>query len=253
VRLHSRDLEVLDLIADRRVETLGALHKKLWPDCTRKSAYNRLGQLAAAGYLDHHLRPDPIARASVDRRPSQHIYILGPKAPAAMRLRNRDTRKLVAHQLPGSFIDHQLATNRVGDWLGIRLIGEIEASAGLDSRHRPDAAYHASRDHTGRDLMLLEVDLGHYSRQRITAKVEGFRKHPHARGIVFACPTDDRAWQVKEWISDRFGSGFMRRCQVFSFDDIQRGAHFDRGTQPVAVQRRSYDWYTHIFGDAGSR
>ena len=85
VHLHSRDVELLELLADRRVETLKVLHEKLWPGCARKSAYNRLGQLARAGYLEHLVRADPLPRPSVERRPSLHLYVLGPKAPAALR------------------------------------------------------------------------------------------------------------------------------------------------------------------------
>ncbi len=249
VHLHSRDVEVIELLADRRVETLNVLHQRLWPDCTRKSAYNRLGQLARAGYLQHLVRPDPVPRPSVARRPTQHLYVLGPKAPAAMRLRNRPSRKI--DSLPASFIDHQLATNRVGDWLGVRLLGEIEASAGLQSKHRPDGAYRASPDDSGRNLMLLEVDLGHYSRARILEKAEGFRKHPEARGILFVCSTSDRADRVAKWIREGRGSGFMRRCQVFTMDEVRRGAPFAPGCAPVATPSESLSWYDDVLGEPG--
>lgn len=244
-----RRARLIELLADRRVERLNVLHEKLWPNCTRKRAYNRLGQLAKAGYLQQLVRPVPLARPSVERRPTQHLYVLGPKAPAAMRLRNRPSRKL--DSLPMSFIDHQLATNRVGDWLGVRLIGEIEASAASTRRHRPDPGYVASPDDSGRELMLLEVDLGHYSRARILEKAEGFRKHPTARGIVFVCSTEKRAYRVAAWIREGRGSGFMRRCYVFTMDEIRRGARFAPGSAPTATPAESLDSYDRVLGDPG--
>ncbi|MEJ7891403.1 MAG: replication-relaxation family protein [Solirubrobacteraceae bacterium] len=251
MHLHSRDVQVLELLADRRVETLAVLQEKLWPGCARKSAYNRLGQLARAGYLEHLVRPDPVPRPSAHRRPSQHLYILGPKAPTAMRIRNRDTRKLAARRMPAAYIDHQLATNRVGDWLGTRLLGEMEVSAGQDSRFRADAGYRAAQEVSGRDLVLVEVDLGHYSRTRILAKIEGFKQHPQARGVLFACPTDERAKNVSAWISERYGTGFMRRCQVFSFRELQNHPRLEPGTTPRLAPPENIDWYEQIMGPAG--
>jgi hypothetical protein len=254
VHLHARDLQVLELLADRRIETLAALHEKLWPGCAKKSAYNRLGQLAAAGYLEHLLRPDPVPRPSHERRPNQHLYVLGPKAPTALRIRNRSTRKLAAASLPAAFVDHQLAINRVGDWLKTRLLGEHEASAGLDSKHRPDAAYQATPDERGRDLVLLEVDLGHYSRARILDKVTGFRQHPNARSILFACPTSERAAEVARWIRDHFGTTLPEQnCQVLSFGEIQRQPGLDPGTNPVPAVDATPGWYAQILGDPGHR
>ena len=189
-----------------------------------------------------------------DRRPSQHLYVLGPKAPTALRIRNRPTTRLAAERLPASFIDHQLAVNRVGDWLGTELIGERDASAGLDSKHRPDAAYRCEADERGRDLILLEVDLGHYSRPRILAKVDGFRQHPAAAGIFFACPTNDRANEVARWIREHNGIDFMQgHCQVFSFDELQRGARFEPGKEPVKDTREQPGWYAQVHGNPGHR
>ena len=168
-----------------------------------------------------------------------------------MRIRNRDTRKLAARRMPAAYIDHQLATNRVGDWLGTRLMGEMEVSAGMDSRHRADAGYRAEREYNGRDLVLVEVDLGHYSRTRILAKVEGFKQHPHARGVLFACPTDRRAEQVREWITARYDTGFMRRCQVFSFRELQNHPRLEPGTTPRREEPENIDWYEQIMGRAG--
>lgn len=99
--------------------------------------------------------------------------------------------------------------------------------------------------------MLLEVDLGHYSRGRILEKAEGFRKHPDARGIVFICSTNDRANRVADWIREGRGSGFMRRCQVFTMDEIKRGAPFAPGSAPVATPSESLRWYDEILGEPG--
>lgn len=253
IRLHARDVEVLELLADRRVETLNALHERLWPHCNRKSAYNRLGALARAGYLEHVIRTDGNPAPSAARPASQHIYLLGPKAPTALRIRNRDTNQLVKNRLNAALIDHQLATNRVADWIGTRLLTEHEVALGTHRKTRPDGAYRTTPDDQGRHLVLVEVDLGHYSRARILDKFVGFIEHPEARSIMFATPTEDRADDICRWIREIYSPDAMRRVNAYSFEELKSGVRWWEGEQPLPDEARPADpdWMRDILGDAG--
>lgn len=259
VHLHRRDIELLELLAERRVETLAALHERLWPNATRKTAHKRLWQLSQAGYLQHLARYDDAdtSRTAGGRPAAQHLYLLGAKAPTALRLRDSQAhllaRRRVKAGMPDGLIDHQLATNRVGDWLGTRLMSETDAAAGLERRLRPDAAYRATADDAGRDIVLIEVDLGHYSRSRVLDKLQGFFEHPDARSILFATPAEDRADQIARWIREAYGPEGMRRVQVFSFDELRSGALLDPGTAPApTTDDESADWYATVVGAPGS-
>lgn len=255
IRLHVRDVKVLELLADRRVETLNALHERLWPDCNRKSAYNRLGALARAGYLEHVIRTDANPDPRAARPPSQHLYLLGPKAPTALRLRNRDTKSLVKKRLNGALIDHQLATNRVADWIGTRLLGEADIPLGKDRRTRPDGAYRAVPDEQGRDLVMVEIDLGHYSQSRIIDKVLGFLDHPEARTMIIATPTERRADLVAHWVRETLGEHTMARLHIHSFGELQRGVVQGMwgGAQPPPAAEPTIDpdWMSDMLGPPG--
>ena len=131
-------------------------------------------------------------------------------------------------------IPHQLAVNRVGDALGATLIPEhlVEGVRG-DRRHRPDAAYRCAPDERGRDVVFVEVDLGHYSRARILGKVRTFFEHPEARSIIFATTTAERAELVGAWIRRAHGDAVMQRIQLLSIAELQAGAALDAGTEPT--------------------
>jgi len=223
VALHRRDLEVLELLAERQVKTLGALHRRFWPSTTRKSARNRLAALARAGYLDSVVRTEGVAapqRFPAGGRPAgQHVYLLGPKAAAALRLRSLAGEHFRGGRLPkriaDSNIDHQLFTNRVADWLGAAFVPAHQlAPAPGERRHRPDAYRCAHPDAAGRDLVLVEVDLGHYSRARVLAKMTSFLAHDEARSIIFAAPTEERSTLIVRWIREQHGQPAMERVQA---------------------------------------
>jgi hypothetical protein len=230
IQLQRRDLAILEELAARRVETLEYLHERHFPGMTRKPALNRLGDLTAHGYLAR----VPIAD---EQGTIVNTYTLGPKAPAALRLRSpaadplrgrRPTPALSARSIP-----HQLAVNRVGDALQTPLIGEHLLHAGGERRHRPDAAYRCAPDERGRDLVFLEVDLGHYSRARVLGKVGTFLEHPHARSIIFATPTEERAALVGAWIRHAHGPAVMQRVQLLTLAELAHGAALDPGTEPA--------------------
>ena len=235
VHLHKRDLAVLDLLLDRRVETLDDVHTALFAAISRKSAANRLGKLARAGYITRlpaaHTRPDGSLCM---------VYRLGPKGPAALRLRSLASAEQLASgpvtPIAPALIPHQLAVNRVADWLGTPLTTPRPAPRDqVNGRHEPDGAYHAAKpDDQGRRTVLVEVDLGHYSRERILAKMRTFLTNPDARSIIFATPTAERATRIASWIRQAHGEHAMHRVQPLTFHEIQAGGLLDPGTEPAA-------------------
>src|SRR5688572_17229671 len=120
IHLHARDVQILEQLAVRGVETLAFLHAEHFAGRSRKRAVNRLGDLAAHGYLVRH--PLPIPGGGY-----VNTYALGPKAPAALRLRSLAGEHFAGGRRPAlaaSSIPHQLAVNRVADALGTTLIPE---------------------------------------------------------------------------------------------------------------------------------
>jgi len=232
VHLTQRDLAILQELTTRRVDTLDALHDRHFSGLTRERARNRLGQLSTAGFLSRHAIEQPGGRAT-------SVYTLGRSAPAALRLRSlagehfRGRRFTPA--LRETSIPHQLAINRVGDLLATTLIPEhlLEAGARDDRHHRPDAAYRAAAaDERGRDLVLVEVDLGHYSRSRILAKVQTFLAHDQARSTLFVTTSAERAELIGRWIRDAHGAAVMERIQLCTLDELEDGHPLDPGTEP---------------------
>ncbi len=51
VSIQQRDVRIMELLVERRAETLDALHDELFAGRARKRALNRLGELCSAGYL----------------------------------------------------------------------------------------------------------------------------------------------------------------------------------------------------------
>jgi hypothetical protein len=232
VHLYPRDVAVLELLLERRVETLDHIHQQLFANRIRKGAANRLGELARAGYITRlhagHITPDGQVRT---------VYRLGPKGPAALRLRSPIAAEQLRDRNPKplnpAVIAHQLAVNRVADMLGTSLTLERDGheSAG---KHEPDGAYLAAQpDHCGRRVVLVEVDLGHYNRERILGKVSTFLADPDARSIIFAMPDNERASLIARWIRTAYGEHTMDRVQPLTFRQLQRGDMLDHGTEPA--------------------
>lgn len=234
IALHARDLAVLELLVERRAETLTHLHECFWPAGRRKSARNRLGELQSAGYLGVERMPVPGSEGRLES-----IYTLGPKAKAALILRGRGDPfhgRRFNPTLRTDSLPHQIATNRVVDWLGARLVPEhllpVRSRAAL--QHRPDGVYEAARpDAKGRDLVFLEVDLGSYSRERMLGKVAAFRASDRARSILIVTPTPERAQLVTEWVRDAYGPAALDEVQALSFEEVKAGM-VDPGTEPLA-------------------
>ena len=134
VSITGRDVAIMELLVERRAETLDELAGRFFAEQSRKRALNRLGQLASAGYLQ---------RTKVDV-PSydepQNVYTLGPKGERALELRSPTAVELFADRrfnatLRTASLPHQIMSNHVADWLGIRMTHEH-----LLSRRREGAA-----------------------------------------------------------------------------------------------------------------
>jgi hypothetical protein len=258
--LHARDVAVLELLVSHQIETLAFLHERHWPNCTRKSAYNRLRALANAGYLMHIKRPHPDeTKTWVDTRPpSEHLFCLGPKAPTALRLRGRESEALGRRHRRGgisaALIDHQLATNRVAEILGVRLEQLPETGKRGQDRHRPDGYYLTEADERGRDRVLVEIDLGHYSRDRVIAKTIGFLGDEQARSILFVTSTTERAHLVARWHRERYGSELMQRLDVCSIAELKSARNtFAPDAVPPAIGRSDERWFDLLTGTPGCR
>jgi hypothetical protein len=221
--LQRRDLEILETLVIRRAETLDELHRLAFAGRSRKRVLNRLGELAAAGYVQR-TRMEVLGSAE-----PQSVYTLGPRAKRAIELRSLASEHFLHRRfnpiLRDSSIPHQIATNRVADWLGAQLVPEhLLPSPGRDAaRHRPDGVYRC-QPHPSRsgDLVFLEVDLGHYSRERILGKLRSFQQSPDARLMLFVCPDDARKAKLLAWLGP-FGAGQSPSIDVMTFEEVRAG------------------------------
>lgn len=241
VRLTSRDLQILEDLLNRKADSLGSIHERFWaPGTSRDSARHRLTRLAAWGFIDKH------AIEHAHRQlihPTEHdngwvtVYTLTPKGIASLRRRSLAGSVLRGRSVKGDIDDaaipHQLAVNRVADLLGTTIVVDHLIEVGGDRRHRPDATYTAKPDHQGRSTVMLEIDLGHYSRQRVLGKLATFLADPDAKGVLFACPNDQRAAWVARTLRDEHGDRIMDRVQVLSFAQIREGRLLDDELRPT--------------------
>jgi hypothetical protein len=233
--LTERDLDLLVTLIERRCESLAYLQDRFFGG-VRKTAINRLRRLELAGYVSRELIKSV---ESPDRFHS--VYTLGHAARAALLNRDEYAHQALRHRrwnlsLRDSSMPHAIATNRVGDWLGARMIPEhlLTPHAPDAQRHRPDAVYRAAQpDSAGRQLVFLEVDLGWYNRQRILGKVDAFLSHPDARSILFVTNTPERAEVIGNWIRAAHGDTIMRRIQPLTFAQVREGGWLDPGTEPT--------------------
>jgi hypothetical protein len=82
VSITQRDVALMELLVERRAETLDELAARFFAAQSRKRARNRLGQLASAGYLQR----TKVEVPSVDK--PQNVYTLGPNGKRALELRS---------------------------------------------------------------------------------------------------------------------------------------------------------------------
>jgi Replication-relaxation len=244
VALQRRDLRILETVLARRAETLEVLRELEFRGLSRKRALNRLGELAGAGYLQR------VSLEVLGAEGPQSVYTLGPKGKRALELRSLASEAIRYRRfnpiLRDSSIPHQIATNRIADWLGAQLLPEhlLPAPSAEAARHRPDGMYEvAQSDRSGRAMVLLEVDMGHYSRARILGKVAAFLEHRRALAVLFACPNEQRATLVERTIRERYDEYVLERITVRTFEQLRAGARpiaYDEPLDPAP--RRESVW-----------
>jgi hypothetical protein len=204
VSITRRDVAIMELLVERRAETLDELATRFFAERSRKRAQNRLGTLAGAGYL----QCTKLAVPSLAE--PQNIYTLGPKGKRALELRSSAALELFRDRrfnpsLRTASLPHQIVTNRVADVLGMRMTPEhlLEDRRDRESRAvRPDGVYLAGRPDDWQRQVWVEVDLGHYSRKRIEDKVRAAIANHDVRGMLLVCATQRRADQVHGWLDD---------------------------------------------------
>lgn len=257
VRLTPRDVQILEELMNRKAESLGALHKRFWKPGTRPdTARHRLTRLATWGFIDKHaLRHQHRPLLPTDQHDTGWVtaYTLTPKGTAALRRRSIAGSALRGRSIKGDINDaaipHQLAVNRIADLLGTAIVAEHLIELQGDRRHRPDATYTATPDQNGRATVMLEVDLGHYSRKRILGKLTTFLADPDAKGVLFACPTEQRAAWVAHTLRETHGDRIMDRVQVLTFAEIRDGRLLDPELKP-APPTDKYPDINDLFGKA---
>ncbi len=106
-------------------------------------------------------------------------------------------------------------------------------------RHKPDGVYPALNPrqdtHPARTLPMvwLEVDLGHYSRQRIKGKLRAFYADEEAGHLLIVTHTVKRADQIARWLnSERFG----RVTTIASLTELIEDPERARNALPAARQ-----------------
>lgn len=228
IHMTVRDLRVLELLVARRVESLDALHRLVFPTVSRKRALNRLGELVAAGYLDRRT-----AELPGEERP-QSVYFLTSRGRTALQIRSEEASGWFATRqwrldLGEPSIPHQIVTNRVCDWLGAKVIPEHllpqvdnEGRSTGKLRARPDAVFEARGNHEGMTRVWVEVDLGHYNRNRIVEKIIAAGRHSSVF-LLIACPHRSREKWLERIIVERFGREIWQRIDVRTFESLRAG------------------------------
>lgn len=226
VSLQRRDLQLMEALVQLRAETLDELHAQFFTGLSRKRAVNRLAQLARAGYL----QPADVILFGEER--ATRVYTLGPKARAALELRSLCSEHFRFRRwnptLRDASIPHQVVVNRLGRELGIPLVPEhlLPVVDRNGARNRPDAVVEGVDRHGECVQLGFEVDLGHYSRERILGKLKAWRAIPDRGYLVFIVPDDTRAQKLQSWLDDQRGA-IVHTRQSFT-DEITR-AQTDAG------------------------
>lgn len=205
VSLQKRDLAIMESLVQLRAATLDQLHREHFPGLTRKRAINRLGQLARAGML---APADVVLHgASAPTR----VYTLGPKARTALERRSLSSEYFRYRRwnptLRDSSIPHQLVVNRLTGALDGTTVPEhlLPVPDKNAARNRPDAVVEGVDVDGATRWLGLEVDLGHYSRERIVGKVKAWRSYPEAATLIIVVPDEARRRRVQSWVVHESG------------------------------------------------
>jgi hypothetical protein len=216
VSLQQRDLAVMESLVLLRAETLDELHARHFSGLSRKRAVNRLAQLARAGFLS------PADVVLFGETKLTRVYTLGPKARTALERRSLCSEHFRFPRwnptLRDASIPHQVAVNRLGRMIGARLLPEhlLPVVEKDGAKHRPDAVIEGVAYDGQTRLIGIEVDLGHYSRERILGKHKTWRSYPDAATLVFVVPDQQRAARVQGWLGEP-----SHHVKVLTFDQMR--------------------------------
>jgi hypothetical protein len=245
VHLTRRDLEVMEQLVIRRAETLDWIHGEFFDGLSRKRVLNRLGELVAAGYLGRVTVTVPGAA-----RP-ESAYTLGPKGKTSLELRSLSGEHFRHRRfnpiLRDSSIPHQIVVNRVADFLGADLIPEHLLSMPTKEgwRHKPDGVYVAAEADGRGPLVWLEVDLGHYSRDRLLGKLRAFHEAKDAGRFLIVTHTPTRANQIASWLrGERSARGAL---VILSLGELIANPEHARAVMPASGPASS-DPYEALVG-----
>ena len=221
VWLQERDRLVLSLLLERRYETLDFLHERCFDGLSRKRVLNRLGDLIRAGYLER--ESFPMYDAGGENR---SVYWLTPMAEQLVVV-----GAALAHDLNGrrfgcpvarTSVPHQIAINRVGDWLGTRFVSETLAGfpETNDRTGRPHATYITSASEGPRDVVFVVVDLTSNVRWYMPERLRVFAAHRRARALVLITSDPVRSLELDSWMT-AVGRGYVTRLYLYTIADVQ--------------------------------
>ncbi len=215
VSLQQRDLQIMEGLVVLRAESLDEIHARHFSGLSRKRVVNRLAQLSRAGFLA------PADVVLFGESAPTRVYTLGSKARAALERRSLSSEHFRFRRwnptLRDASIPHQIAVNRIGRDLGASLLPEhlLPVADKNGARHRPDGVVEGVGLSGETRLLGIEVDLGHYSRERIAGKLDAWRSYPDRGLLVFVVPDVARAVRVQGWIGD------TRCASVVTFEELR--------------------------------
>lgn len=214
VSLQQRDLRIMEALVLLRAETLDEIHARHFTGLSRKRAVNRLAQLSRAGFLA------PADVILFGESAPTRVYTLGSKARTALERRSLSSEHFRFRRwnptLRDASIPHQVAVNRLGQQLGASMLPEhlLPVLDKNGARNRPDAVVEGVVMDGGTRMLGIEVDLGHYSRERVVGKLDAWRSYPDGGTLVFVVPDRARAERVRGWL-DR-----ARDATVLTFEEL---------------------------------
>lgn len=197
VELQPRDVRVLELLAQRHVETLEWLCETVFRVTTKRTR-NRLGQLARDGYV----QAERLPILDGERSRQALVYRLGPRGREALLLTAAVAGRLLlshdsASRAPRA-VPHQLAINRVVDRLGADALEPAEIATGLprDPTEWPDFLYEAMDDNVDEpSLVWVVVDVGHYRAEHVVAVARALARTRNGCRLLIVVPSLPR-WQA---------------------------------------------------------
>lgn len=214
VSLQQRDLQIMEALVLLRAETLDEIHARHFSGLSRKRAVNRLAQLSRAGFLS------PADVILFGESAPTRVYTLGSKARTALERRSLSSEHFRFRRwnptLRDASIPHQVVVNRLGQQLGASMLPEhlLPVLDKNGARNRPDAVVEGVALDGATRMLGIEVDLGHYSRERVVGKLDAWGSYPDRGTLVFVVPDVSRAERVRGWI------GGARGAKVLTFEEL---------------------------------